>query len=64
LHIGNSTRKINNNNSRWEGQSSLFLQSDEMNPNLSMEGGLKRQELNMDIGKEPPWSPELKKTEP
>lgn len=23
--------------------------------------GLKRQELNMDIGKEPPWSPELKK---
>jgi hypothetical protein len=25
--------------------------------------GLKRQELNMDIGKEPPWSPEFKKTE-
>jgi hypothetical protein len=25
--------------------------------------GLIRQELNMDIGKEPPWSPELKKTE-
>jgi hypothetical protein len=23
--------------------------------------GLKRQELSVDIGKEPPWSPELKK---
>jgi hypothetical protein len=32
--------------------------------NYAEKFGLKRQEINMDIGKEPPWSPELKKTEP